>query len=190
MANPNIWAPGTSISANSSISTQRFIATEGQTLFNITDFTYALGTNSLYVFVNGGFQVASVDFTEVDSASFELDSGVSAGTVVVAVGFLEIAGGSSVVDAAVAAAEAAQAASEAAALLAKDWASKIDGAVDGSEYSAKYYSMQAAASENAAAASALECEAFSSIGFNTTNAFDFGSVADPVVLFPTDFGTL
>lgn len=114
MANPNIWAPGTSISANSSIATQRFIATEGQTLFNITDFTYALGTNSLYVFVNGGFQVASVDFTEVDSASFELDSGVSAGTVVVAVGFLEIAGGSSVVDAAVAAAEAAQAAAEAA----------------------------------------------------------------------------
>lgn len=114
MANPNIWAPGTSISANSSISTQRFVATEGQTLFNITDFTYALGTNSLYVFVNGGFQVASVDFTEIDSASFELDAGVSAGTVVVAVGFLEIAGGSSVVDAAVAAAEAAQAAAEAA----------------------------------------------------------------------------
>lgn len=114
MANPNIWAPGTSISANSSISTQRFIATEGQTLFNITDFTYALGTNSLYVFVNGGFQVASVDFTEIDSASFELNEGVSAGTIVVAVGFLEVAGGSSVVDAAVAAAEAAQAAAEAA----------------------------------------------------------------------------
>lgn len=112
MANPNIWAPGESISANSSVAVERFVATAGQTLFTLTAFTYSVGTSSLYVYVNGGFQVVAVDFTETSSSSFTLSEAVTEGSIVAAVGFLEIAGGSSVVDAAVVAAQAAKAAAE------------------------------------------------------------------------------
>lgn len=119
MANPSIWAPGTAVSANASIRVERFVATAGQTVFTLSQFAYAIGAGSLYVFVNGGFQVTSVDFTETDSSSFTLTEGVTEGTIVVAVGFIEIAGGSTVVDAAVIAAEAALAAAEQAVIDAQ-----------------------------------------------------------------------
>jgi len=90
MTNPNIWAPGTSISAAESVQSQSFIATEGQTLFNITNFTYALGTNSLYVFVSGLIQRITVDFTETSVSSFTLNTGVPAGTIIYVIAFTEI----------------------------------------------------------------------------------------------------
>ena len=130
MANPNIWAPGESISANSSVAVERFVATAGQTLFTLTAFTYSVGTSSLYVYVNGGFQVVAVDFTETSSSSFTLSEAVTEGSIVAAVGFLEIAGGSSVVDAAVVAAQAAQVAAELAASSLGDVVAEASGYAD------------------------------------------------------------
>lgn len=91
MANPNIWAPGTSVDANSSIATQAFIATEGQTDFTITNFTYTVGTGSLLVFVGSGIQRIITDWIEVSSTEFSLVVGPPEGTVVYVVGFTEIA---------------------------------------------------------------------------------------------------
>jgi len=88
----SIWAPGSSISANSSIKTQAFVATAGQTVFPLTGFTYVPGTGSLQVYVSGLAQRAVADYSETDTASFTLTTGVPAGTIVYAVGQTAITG--------------------------------------------------------------------------------------------------
>ncbi len=89
MANPNIWAPGTALDANSSIKIESFTASADQTVFTLTDFQYALGTGALWVFVSGVFQRPGIDFTETSVTSFTLDTPVAEGTVVIAAGFVE-----------------------------------------------------------------------------------------------------
>lgn len=86
MANPNIWAPGEAVNADSSVRFQAFIATAGQTLFTIPNnaFQYTVGTSSLMVFVSGIAQRPGIDFTETSSTSFTLSTPVSAGTIVLA----------------------------------------------------------------------------------------------------------
>jgi putative cofactor-binding repeat protein len=86
----SVWAPGTSIDANNSIKQQAFVATAGQTIFNLTDFTYVNGTGSLYVFVAGGAQRPGVDFFERSTSQFELSTGAPEGAIVLALGFVEV----------------------------------------------------------------------------------------------------
>lgn len=83
-------------------------------------------------------------------------------------------GGAAVIQAEASAVSAA--ASEAAALTYKS--------------SAESSATAAASSETNAAASELKCSEYSSIGFSTAGSYDFGSVADATVLFPTDFGLI
>ena len=92
MTSPNIWAPGTAISANNSLKSQSFVASAGQTVFTLTSFLYAVGTGSLCVYVGGLHQRAGVDFTETAPNAFELTTGVSAGTIVTAVAAVEVSG--------------------------------------------------------------------------------------------------
>lgn len=125
MANPNIWAPGASISADSSIVVERFVASAAQTLFDITLFTYVANVGSLHVYVNGVYQVAGVDYTETSSSSFTLLEGVSDGTVVVAVGFIEIKSGSASAYAEAASQSAIASAASAAAAAA--YADSVQG---------------------------------------------------------------
>lgn len=48
----------------------------------------------------------------------------------------------------------------------------------------------AATSATNAAASETVCSGYSSIGFSTAGSYDFGSITDTVLLFPTDFGLI
>lgn len=88
----SVWAPGESISANSSIRTQSFIASAGQTDFALTVFSYVVNTGSLHVFVAGGLQRPSVDVIELTPTSFRLAFGVPEGAIVTALGFVELTG--------------------------------------------------------------------------------------------------
>jgi hypothetical protein len=90
----SIYAPGVEATANSnaSIIPESFTATAGQTLFTLTNFLYAIGTNSLWVFVNGVFQRSGIDYTETSTSSFTFTSGLTVGDTVIAIGMVAIAG--------------------------------------------------------------------------------------------------
>lgn len=81
---------GSTANADNSYLVQRFGApTEGQTLFTLTSFSYAVGTNSLEVFIDGVRQVIGTDFTETSPTSFTLLApGARATDVVDAVGLV------------------------------------------------------------------------------------------------------
>lgn len=63
--------------------------------------------------------------------------------------------------------------------VAKDWADTAESWSEASEFSA-----------NVAASHATDASIYSSMGLGGAVAFDFGSVADPMIIFPTDFGSL
>lgn len=92
MTSPNIWAPGTAISANNSLKSQSFVASAGQTVFTLTAFLYVVSTGSLQVYVGGLHQRSGIDFNETSPNSFTLTTGVSAGTIVTAVAAVEVSG--------------------------------------------------------------------------------------------------
>lgn len=85
----SIWGGSSAVNVNAAgtILPQVFIATAGQTVFTLTKFTYTVGTNSLYVFVNGQLQLLTTDFTETSSSVFTLVEACVAGDRVVALGF-------------------------------------------------------------------------------------------------------
>lgn len=90
MANPNIWAPGEALNANSSVRFESFTASSSQSLFTLTDFQYAIGTGSLLIFVSGIAQRPGIDFYETSVSSFTLSTPVAAGTIVLAMGMVEV----------------------------------------------------------------------------------------------------
>lgn len=61
---------------------QLFIATSGQTVFNLTDFNYAVGSNNLSVYVNGVRAFAGTDYTEADQDTVIFLAGVTLGAEV------------------------------------------------------------------------------------------------------------
>ena len=69
---------------------QSFTATDSQTLFTLTAFTYTPGTNSLLVFINGQRQILTRDFTETSTTSFTLLEGCVAGDYVDVIGFPQV----------------------------------------------------------------------------------------------------
>jgi hypothetical protein len=58
------------------------VATQGQTIFTLTTFDYAPGTNNLAVFVNGSKQVAGLNYTETAINTVTFLNGLNAGDVV------------------------------------------------------------------------------------------------------------
>lgn len=88
----SLFGVGASIVANvnGTLVPQRFVGTTGQTLFNITNFTYVPGTNSILVFINGQKQNTGSDFTETSGSSITLLEGVVAGDFVDVIGFPEL----------------------------------------------------------------------------------------------------
>jgi hypothetical protein len=85
----SLFGGGTAINVNASgtLVPQSFTPTDGQTLFNITLFSYTIGTNSLIVFINGLKQRVNTDFIETSTTSFTLISSVLSTDVVEIIGF-------------------------------------------------------------------------------------------------------
>lgn len=84
-ANLTIGADGT-LNANDNptsylIKQEKFIATEGQKLFNLTKGSYRQGLGALSIFVFGS-KLASEAFNETSTTSFTLKSGLSEGDIV------------------------------------------------------------------------------------------------------------
>lgn len=91
----SVWDPATVeipvVNATSTLYPQVFSATAGQTLFNITNFQYVVGTGSLLIFVNGVFQIITKNFTETSISSFTMTTTeLQVGDEVVALGFVGI----------------------------------------------------------------------------------------------------
>ena len=61
---------------------QSFVATQGQTVFTLTNFDYAPGTNNLAVFVNGSKQVYGTNYSETSVNTVTFNSGLNAGDIV------------------------------------------------------------------------------------------------------------
>ena len=57
-------------------------ATQGQTLFTLTTFTYTVGSNQLFVYVNGSKQVKTLNYTESSSSTVTFSNGLNAGDIV------------------------------------------------------------------------------------------------------------
>lgn len=79
MANPSIWDPSSdtvpAVRPQTFQVTQTFYAVEGQSVFDITAFTYTVNTGTLRVYVNGA-RVTNIQ--ELSSSSFGLPIGVTA----------------------------------------------------------------------------------------------------------------
>jgi hypothetical protein len=65
------------------------------------------------------------------------------------------------------------------------------------EYSSYSYSidsassaLSAASSASLAASSEAACVIYSTLGLSASNLYDFGLIADTIIVFPTDFGTI
>jgi len=54
----------------------------GQTIFNISSFTYAVGSNGLFVYVNGNKQIKSLNYTETSNSSITFSTGLNVGDIV------------------------------------------------------------------------------------------------------------
>jgi hypothetical protein len=102
MSEANIWQPRDIIgtSADTKRITQRFTASEGQTLFNITEFAYVTGTGALEVYRQNSdlslpatrFCAIGTDFIEQTATSFAITEPAVAGEQIVAVAFVGITG--------------------------------------------------------------------------------------------------
>lgn len=88
----NVWNPRTllSLSADTKRVEERLTAVDGQTLFTLTEFTYALNTGSLAVYKNGHLLTKGVEWTEGTDTTFSIVSPSVSGDQIVAVGFVAI----------------------------------------------------------------------------------------------------
>lgn len=122
----SIWQPGTgsnipTVDSDNSYKTQRYIATQGQTDFTLTEFAYAVGTNSLDIIINGVTQTPIKDFVEVTGNIFRLVEGAEAGDDIYVRGLIGSEGAqSAAVSAIQAAASATLAQQQAAAIVGKN----------------------------------------------------------------------
>lgn len=67
------------VSNETTINSQTFTATQGQTVFTLANGSYVVGDNHLKVWVGGVPQIIGQGFTETSSTSFTLSEGVDAG---------------------------------------------------------------------------------------------------------------
>lgn len=137
----SIWTPGSNnvpaVDPLSQIASQRFTATEGQTAFVISTFTYAINVGALTVYVNRT-KIPTTEIVENSESTFTLLQPCDVGDLVEVVGQTAIEDPSNAVNQAEAAAAAAAASAAAAAASESN----------------------ASASESAAAASAAEAASY------------------------------
>ena len=74
--------PLTSSNQTYDIQEQTFTATAGQTIFVLTNFSYAPGANNLTVFVNGLKQIVNTNYLETSSTVITFTTGLNVGAIV------------------------------------------------------------------------------------------------------------
>ena len=96
----SLWSPGSTpnLNADSSIKTQRFIATADQEVFTLTAFSYVVGIGSLLIFKNGELQAPGVSAIESTSTTFTLSPKTTLNDEIVAVGFVGLTGSVTLTD--------------------------------------------------------------------------------------------
>lgn len=150
----SIWVPGSNnipaVDPRSQLKSETFTATEGQTDFAITQFSYVADNGALTVYVNRAKLLHS-DIVELSTTTFRIPA-CEAGDIV------EVVGNTAIQDAEGAAALAA--ASAAAALVSENNAAASAAAALVSENNSATSETNAAASETAAAASALQASLY------------------------------
>ena len=67
---------------NTTIAIEKQTATQGQTVFTLTQITYQVGTNKLLVFINGSLQATPENYTETSATVVTFLSGLDAGDFV------------------------------------------------------------------------------------------------------------
>ena len=137
--------------ADNSYKAQRFVATEGQTIFVLSAFAYAVGTGSLLVTINGVDQFIGEDFVETDLSTVTLTSPVIAGTKVTIRGLIGTTGATAASVSAAAAAASATAAGLSATASANSAIDSAASAVTSSGF-ANNSANSATASANSATA--------------------------------------
>lgn len=103
----SIWNPDEiatpPVNADNTIKRQVFTATAGQTVFNLTAFSYTVATNSLFVYVNGAEQPITVSYLETSNTSITFITPCILGDDVSIVGMIGTTGAQAASDAAAAA---------------------------------------------------------------------------------------
>lgn len=129
----SIWTPGSNnvpaVDPLSQIASQRFTATEGQTQFTITTFTYAINVGALTVYVNRT-KIPTTEITETSESTFTLLQPCDVGD------FIEVIGQTAIEDPGNAVAIAEAAAAAAAASAAQAAASESNAAQDAADAAA------------------------------------------------------
>lgn len=75
-----IWFPGYNVTAT--VRRQDYTATDGQTVFVLTNFVYSPGAGNLQVYINGQLQRVTVDYTETNQTTVTLTEGADVGDLV------------------------------------------------------------------------------------------------------------
>jgi len=90
----NVWEPKKilAISGDTKSATQKFVAIQGQEIFNLTAYVYAVGTEALEVHKNGLLLVRGADWIEQSESKFILLTPAVAGDVIVATAHVGIEG--------------------------------------------------------------------------------------------------
>ncbi len=100
----SIWAPDSVnnpvVNVDNTIKRQNYIATAGQTVFTLTEYSYTPNTNSLFVFVNGFEQPLGISYTETDATTITFLTPCSLGDVVEIVGMIGTTGATAASEAA------------------------------------------------------------------------------------------
>lgn len=87
----SVWSPSDpipDITNFSSVVIQRFIATEGQTLFTITNFLYTPGSSSIFAYLNGVLLAPTIDVIETSTTQITLAIPATAGQELLVVGYI------------------------------------------------------------------------------------------------------
>lgn len=150
----SIWTPGSNnvpaVDPRSQLKSETFVATEGQTAFTITQFTYSVNNGALSVYVNRA-KLPGSEVTETSTSTFSIPA-CDVGDLV------EVVGNTAIEDAEGAAALAE--ASAAAALISENAAAASAAAALVSENNAASSESTATSAANAAAASAVLAATF------------------------------
>lgn len=90
----SVWGPGSQdlpeVDAQSTLKFERRVTTQGQTLINLSTFTYVQNVGSLIVLHNDSVLLPNVQYTEISTNAIQLVQPAESGDIVTILGFVGI----------------------------------------------------------------------------------------------------